>query len=75
MAIILTHAEYCNNREARRNASAFIRDGKIITLYKGVYYSEKEWQETFPIEGELVTKKQKKHWKGDNPNGKTQSIK
>ncbi len=75
MAIILTHAEYCNNKEARLNASAWIRDGKIITQYKGVYYSEKEWQETFPIEGELVTKKQKKHWKGDNPNGKTQSIK
>jgi len=47
----------------------------IITEYKGVFYSEKEWQETFPIEGELVPLKRKKHWKGDNPNGRTESLK
>ena len=75
MAKVLTHAEYCNNKEARLNASAYIRDGIIITEYKGVFYSEKEWQDTFPIEGELVSHKRKKHWKGDNPNSKTQSIK
>jgi len=75
MAKVLTHAEYCNNKEARLNASAWIRGGKIITFYKGVYYSEKEWQETFPIEWELVPLKRKKHWKGDNPNGRTESLK
>ena len=75
MAKVLTHAEYCNNKEARLNASAYIREGIIITEYKGVYYSEKEWQETFPIEGELVPLKRKKHWKGDNPNGRTESLK
>ena len=52
MAIVLTHAEYCRNKEARLNASAWIRDGKIITQYKGVYYSEydRDW-ETIAIEG------------------------
>jgi len=72
---VLTHAEYCRNKEARLNATAWIREGKIITRYKGVYYSEKEWQEAFPTDCILINWRDKKHYKGENPNRKTESLK
>ena len=67
----ITHAEYCNNKEARRNARTTIfPDGVSVHLINGEYLTEKERNERYPIHGELVDWREKKHNKGDNPNKK-----
>lgn len=67
----LTHGEYCRNKEARLNASYTIfPDGVIVYQYGGEYFTEKEFNDRFPVTGELINWRQKKHAKGENPNKK-----
>lgn len=71
MTRTLTHAEYCNNKEIRRNCSSFMfPDGVTIHLINGEYLTDAERDEKYPITGNLISWKSKKHNKGENPNKK-----
>ena len=65
----LTHAEYCRNREKWLNAASFITPELDLYLVDGEYLTGAEFEEKYPVSKvQLITWRQKKHNKGENPN-------
>ncbi len=71
----LTHAEYCRNKEARKNSPRiYSDDGNPYIFWKGRAYTYPEFDKEFPVELPIVDYRSARHWKGENPNKKTEAM-
>ena len=71
----LTPKEYCRNKLAHRNSPLYHSDdGKPFIFWEGEAFTYPEFKERYPIDLPIVPAEMAKHWKGENPNKKTESM-
>lgn len=66
---LLTYSQYCKNVTARNSAAYIHTDDGRKYLLCGKWYSEKQFNEKFPIKGKLAQSTKK--YKGENPDSKS----
>lgn len=71
----LTHTEYCRNNLARRNSPRLYDDnGNPYIFWEGRAFTYEEFDREYPVNLPLVPADIAKHWKGENPNKKTEAM-
>lgn len=68
----LTPTELCNNRIAHHNSTMYVSNGIKVIRYNDTYYSDEEFNQTFPVNGLKV--KVDNELKGKNPDGRKKFL-
>ena len=72
----LTHSEYCRNKLAHRNSPRCYSDsGEPFIFWEGEAFTYPEFNRRYPLDLPLVPADMAKHFKGENPNRKTEAMK